>query len=135
MPIEVVSRYSRAEIRASPDKLFVFGDNLTGLGRGGQAKECRGERNAVGITTKFHPGTDPSDFVYDHHLPALRPVIQQQFRKLAEHLRGGGVVVWPADGVGTGLARLPETAPTVMAFIDRCRAHLESIADGNGGAG
>lgn len=126
--IEVVRRYSRAEIRANPEKLFVFGDNLTGLGRGGQARECRGEPNAVGITTKFHPGNDPADFVYDHHLPTLRPMIQAQFRRLAEHLQGGGTVVWPVDGVGTGLARLPETAPTVMAFIDRCRAHLDTFA-------
>lgn len=126
--IEVVRRYSRAEIQANRDKLFVFGDNLTGLGRGGQAKECRGEPNAIGIVTKWHPTNDAGAFFYDHELERVRPFIQASFRRLAEHLQSGGTVVWPADGVGTGLARLNETAPTIARFIERCRAHLESMA-------
>ncbi len=42
MPIETVHRYTRAEIRAPRDALYVFGDNLAGPGFDGQAREARG---------------------------------------------------------------------------------------------
>lgn len=117
-------RYTRADLRANPDRLFVFGDNLSGLGRGGQARECRGEPNAIGIPTKWHPTMDEAAFFTDCALPTLKPIIQGVFRRIDEHMEAGGDIVWPADGVGTGLAQLPSRAPAVLAFIERCRAHL-----------
>ena len=117
-------RYSRAEIQANRDRLYVFGDNMTTLGRGGQAKECRGEPNTVGIVTKWYPSNEPSSFFCDADLEKVRWSIQASFRRLAAHLEAGGDVVWPSDGVGTGLARLKERAPAVAAFIERCRCHL-----------
>jgi hypothetical protein len=124
----VQKRYTRAEIRGNPGRLYVFGDNVARLGRGGQARECRGEPNVVGIVTKWQPATDPAAYFHDHDLDRVRWSIQQDFRTLADHLRSGGDVVWPADGVGTGLARLSSTAPAIADFIERCRKHLASIA-------
>lgn len=121
-----VARYSRAEIRANPDRLYVFGDNVSTLGRGGQAKECRGEPNTVGIPTKWHPMMDEGSFFTDADLPKVRPRIQYEFRRLSEHLATGRDIVWPRDGVGTGLAQLPQRAPAIAAFIDRCRTHLDT---------
>lgn len=123
-----VSRYRREDIRANPDKLYVFGDNFAGVGRGGQAKECRGEPNTVGIVTKWHPTMDAGAFLTDEALPRIRYRYQQDFRRLAEHLAAGGDVVWPRDGVGTGLARLPQSAPAVFDYIQRCFGHLKSFA-------
>jgi hypothetical protein len=118
--VEVI-RYTRAMIRANPKTLYVFGDNMARTGLGGQARECRGEPNAVGIPTKWRPTMDNAAFFRDSDLPKVTPRIQQAFRRLAAHLAEGGTVVWPSDGVGTGLARLPQCAPTIHAYINRCR--------------
>lgn len=123
-----VARYRRSEIQANPDHLYVFGDNVSTLGRGGQARECRGEPNAVGIPTKWHPSMDDAAFFDDSALEKVKPRIQAEFRRLADHLEAGGTVVWPRDGVGTGLADLPRRAPAVAAYIERCRRHLTSVA-------
>jgi hypothetical protein len=45
----------REDLRANPTVLYVFGDNEARTGLGGQAKEMRGEPNAVGIATKASP--------------------------------------------------------------------------------
>ena len=36
--LEVVSRYTDAEVKANPDKIYVFGDNTQRTGKGGQAQ-------------------------------------------------------------------------------------------------
>lgn len=128
MPIEYAKRYTRSEIVANRHKLYVFGDNVSTLGRGGQARECRGEPNTVGIPTKWHPMMDDASFFDDSALEKVRPRIQLEFRVLANHLKSGGIVVIAADGVGTGLAQLPQRAPAVHAYIERCFKHLETFA-------
>ena len=122
--IVFVKRYTRAEIRAHPERLYVFGDNVSTLGRGGQARECRGEPNVVGIPTKWQPTMDDAAFFTDDDLPKVLPRIKDEFRKLEAHLSAGGIVVWPADGIGTGLAELPKRAPAIHAYLERCLAHL-----------
>ncbi len=52
MTLLYIKKYTRAYIRAHPDWLFVFGDNMMRRGFGGQAAEARGEPNAIGIATK-----------------------------------------------------------------------------------
>ncbi|WP_257556503.1 hypothetical protein [Sphingobium sp. CFD-2] len=132
-----VGRYSRDEIRRHPERLYVFGDNVSTLGRGGQARECRGEPNTVGIPTKWHPMMDDESFFCDADLPTIVPRIKAEFRRLDAHLASGGDVVWPSDGVGTGLAQLPRRAPAIAAYIQRCLAHLsrhtiDAALDGEG---
>lgn len=123
--IRIIPFYTRAMIRATPDILYVFGDNVARRGFGGQAKEARGEPNAVGIPTKM----SPEAFLYDtQHLIVKEPIVEA-FVKLAQHLRSGKDIVWPKDGVGTGLARLPFTGPAIFAGIEACREHLFSMAD------
>ena len=121
--IRYVKRYTRSEIRANPNTLYVFGDNLERRGLGGQAKECRGEPNAVGIPTKRSPSMAESSFLSDADFEEVRPIIQAAFRKLASY---DGPIVWPEDGVGTGLAQLPQRAPRIAAFIDRCFEHFKN---------
>lgn len=127
MPVTRIKRYTRADLRGNPHALHVFGDNLCQAGYGGQARECRGEPNAVGIPTKRQPSMDDSAFLTDSDLPIVRPIIQAAFRRLAAHLAAGGTVVLPADGVGTGLAQLHKRAPLIAAYIERCFTHLESF--------
>jgi hypothetical protein len=119
-----IKRYSRDDLKSNPDVLFVFGDNMAGTGLRGQAAACRGEPNAVGLPTKWKPGTKPAHYFTNGSLTAVRPVLNDAFRRLAQHLDSGGDVVWPADGVGTGLAELNERARSIAAYIELCFGHL-----------
>lgn len=112
MPIEIVERYTREEIQANPEKLYVFGDNFQRVGYGGQAAEARDEPNAVGIATKIDPGRVLTDEYFAEVV--LREFVPK-FMLLKTWLETGGTVVWPKDGIGTGLAMLPTAAPKIFA--------------------
>jgi hypothetical protein len=43
----------------------VFGDNGRRIGFGGQAKEMRGEPNAIGVATNWEPSNRPNAFFSD----------------------------------------------------------------------
>ena len=51
----IVKLYTRKDIQADRSKVYIFGDNFARYGRGGQARECRGELNCIGIPTKRSP--------------------------------------------------------------------------------
>lgn len=118
---------TRADIRASPDTLFVFGDNMKERGLGGQARQMRGEPNAVGIPTKWNPTMEEDAFFIDSDLPAVQGLIDERFDKLVAHMKRGGRVVWPANGIGTGLADLQRRAPRIWAHIEQRRKALPAI--------
>jgi len=123
MPVETVHRYTREMLQQRPGDLFLFGDNMSRVGRGGQAFACRGEPNAVGLPTLWSPGI----FFCDNDIvfADVRIAIDEAISKLRRHLRNGGTIVLPADGVGTGLARLPEMAPKIHAYI---QSELDSLS-------
>ncbi|MGG5810885.1 hypothetical protein [Falsiroseomonas sp. CW058] len=117
-------RISPALCRAHPDSIFLFGDNLEGRGMKGQAA-IRGQPNAVGIPTKRRPAMTPDSFFSDRDLPEVEAACRGAFVRCynAPHL---GWDVWiPADGLGTGLAQLPERAPAILAYINGWIARLE----------
>jgi hypothetical protein len=95
-------------------------------GFGGQAKEMRGEPNAVGIPTKWKPDMTPEAFFKDEDFDAIVPRIKSAFVRLKVHQMEGGIIVWPEAGIGTGLANLKKSAPKIWALIDLCRHNLES---------
>ena len=105
----------------------MFGDNLLRIGYGGQARVARGEMNAIGIVTKASPSTYFTDTAEDFN--ASKQPIVQAFVILAQHLRNGHDVVWPKDGVGTGLVQLNVRAPEIADAIERCRIALFSMAN------
>lgn len=115
---------ARADLRAARQRLFVFGDNMKERGFGGQAREMRGEPNAVGIPTKWYPDNKDASFFCSSDLPACRDLIEARFLRLADHLKAGGDVVWPAAGLGTGRADLRLRAPRIWDFIEARRARL-----------
>lgn len=117
----IIDRYTRSLIKANPTTLFVFGDNLARVGFGGQAAEARGCPNAVGIPTKISPSEYIFDDMVEADLDRFKIPIIQAFVILRQHLRSGGNIVWPKDGVGTGLARLPTTAPRLHKAIEGCK--------------
>ncbi len=112
--VQYVKRYTRDFAQRNPDKLFVFGDNLAQQGTGGQARELRGEPNALGIPTKRLPSYSSEAFLKDTDFVNVKPFIDRAIQKIADFK---GIVIFPSDGVGTGLAKLPETAPKIYRYI------------------
>lgn len=116
---------TRQMLRSEPTTLFVFGDNMVHRGLGGQAKEMRGEPNAVGIPTKLLPGMHNTDFFRDEDYERAKTKIDAAFVRLFAHAANGGEIVWPKDGIGTGLAELPTRAPKIWKLIEENRSALE----------
>lgn len=113
----------REDLTANPDVMYVFGDNMIRAGLGGQAKAMRGEPNAVGVPTK----QSPCEFLSDADFERVKPVLDKEFKTIKQHLKIGGVVVLPIDGIGTGLARLDVVAPKIMAYINGWIEKLEKL--------
>lgn len=113
----------RSDLRDNPNRWYVFGDNITRTGYGGQAAEMRGEPNALGIPTKYSPAKfldDDRDFLflagsYVDSFKALNLILDHQD------------LVWPYDGIGTGLARMKAVAPRcwelLQCFINNLEQH------------
>jgi len=127
MPFRTEMFITRHMVRTDRNTLFVFGDNMRGIGRGGQAGAMRGEPNTVGIPTKWSPYTTPNAYFTDRDFDVVSPVIRGRFQLLIDHIDAGSDVVWPAHGVGTGRAELQGRAPRIWALINSLRAHLEGI--------
>jgi hypothetical protein len=105
-------------LRQHPDITFVFGDNVLRVGMGGQAKEMRGEPNALGIPTKYSPGMGEQDFFSDRNAARIvKLYILAPMLRLMRELQAGRDVAFPADGIGTGLSQLPTRAPQINNLI------------------
>uniref|UniRef100_A0AB74UMK2 DUF7831 domain-containing protein n=1 Tax=Caulobacter phage BL57 TaxID=3348355 RepID=A0AB74UMK2_9VIRU len=121
MPVLFQHRIYREDLNRNREVLYVFGDNLVRLGMGGQAGHMRGEPNAVGVATKRAPGMHASDF-FDNDpvsVDAQCRIIDEDMRPLFEHVRKGGIVIWPSEGIGTGLSELPVRSPATAAYIEQ----------------
>lgn len=127
--IEYRDFITRKMLVAERDKLFVFGDNLARKGLGGQAKEMRGEPNALGIPTKRYPGMEMKDFLYDADFVEWANTVHPIMQKLSEHIKSGGTVVWPTRGIGTGLARLKWTSPKIFVILTEFENDLRELAE------
>lgn len=115
MKVEFKDFITRTEVRTNRNKLYVFGDNLLKIGYGGQAKEMRGEWNTIGIPTK----KSPHEFFSDNDYDRVAPLIKLKFEEIWYYLRQYEyIVVIPSDGIGTGLADLPNKAPRIWAVVE-----------------
>ena len=112
----------RRDLKANPDVQYLFGDNLAEKGKGGQAKEMRGEPNAIGIPTKKRPSMGKDAFFTDKELAANKKAIDKAFAKID---RSKPVVI-PSAGLGTGLAGLKSKAPKTFEYLESKIAELES---------
>jgi hypothetical protein len=113
MPIEYRSgMILREHLRKQPKAIFVFGDNMRRVGLGGQAKEMRGEPNALGVATLYAPGQP----YRNGDLFALEAVLKDLLC-VAENLANNRTVIVPVSGIGTGYARLPQAYPALHQMI------------------
>lgn len=97
--------------RQNPDTIYVFGDNMIGKGCAGQA-QIRYEKNSFGIPTKRLPSMNSDAFFSDREdeTECLRLNLQQLLRLK----RSGKKVVFPENGLGTGLAKMEEKSPLLF---------------------
>lgn len=127
MPLLFQKFVDREDLRRNPDVLYVFGDNCKRVGLGGQARAMRGEPNAVGVATKYSPqycyGNSPAE------VEAQNRTIDVDMKPLFEKLKTGGIVIWPTDGIGTGLANLPRVSPDTFAYLQQKMAALIRTAE------
>jgi len=124
--IVYMTHYTRQDLRANPDVVYVFGDNVAGKGLGGQAAAARGEPNAFGIFTK----QSPSEYFSDADFQNVLPVLNYQFDLLRQMLAAGKIVVWPYSGIGTGLADLSRKSPLIWRALNDLCASL-TITNGH----
>lgn len=113
MPLIYQHRIYRLDLKGNPNVLYVFGDNEDRVGNGGQAGEMRGEPNAIGVATLHSPVRPFSDGTYHHNCE----VLDTDFKPIFAALKAGKIVVFPNDGIGTGIADMPRRAPRTFAYL------------------
>lgn len=120
MPVLFQRIIVRSDLHANRNALYLFGDNEERRGMGGQAKEMRGEPNALGVRTKRAPGMNERAFWSDDDYDRCVSMIEEDFGRAFRALWAGKVIVLPSDGIGTGYAELPVRAPRVYkAVVDK----------------
>lgn len=122
---------SRKDVQQNRDRLYVFGDNDCRKGYGGQAKEMRGESNSIGVRVKKRPSNDITAYYTDKEYTYNISKIYQDFKKIKEVIAAGRIIVFPSDGIGTGLARLKQFAPNTLKYINEHIKNLERIYNEN----
>jgi len=123
MPLILQSRIYRADLKANPGVLYVFGDNERRYGLGGQAAEMRNEPNAVGVATLHAPGV----FWTDENAAIQCAVISDDMAPLFDALRTGRTVIFPLDGIGTGLADLARRSPITFNHLQQRVGELKAF--------
>lgn len=103
--------WSRESVQADPNRLYLFGDNLTKKGQAGQA--CiRGLPNAYGIPTKRLPRMTPESF-FEDGVQADKQAIDEAIAQMPTHYEQVVVHV----GLGRGLAQLDKKAPVLYRHM------------------
>lgn len=110
--------------------IFLFGDNMLREGRGGQAREMRGEINTIGVPTKWRPTRRATAYFSDADWDyiGVQLSVKSAFVSAQMFLDAGFDIVIPTDGLGTGLADLPHRAPRIHAAIEQLIKDLETYA-------
>lgn len=111
--VEVVTKYSDTDLKNNLNKIYIFGDNMQRVGTGGQA-QIRNNPNAFGIVTKIKPTMNSDAFMSDKDLEKNKQIIDSDILKIKAQNK---TVVFPKNGLGTGLAKLKEKAPQTYEYL------------------
>jgi hypothetical protein len=114
--IILINKFTPKLVRENIDIIFVFGDNLSEKGKGGQAV-IRDFKNTIGVPTKKYPSNHKSSFMTDDELKQNKIVINKAFTKIITKIKEGHYIALPAGGLGTGLAKLAEKAPETNKYL------------------
>jgi len=112
--------YTIGMLSANPKKLYVFGDNTIRAGRGGQAviRDCF---NAVGVATKRLPSVGDSSYYADTQsdYKALTNDLFNLSKVMTSPEFQGWTIVFPKDGLGTGLSEMPQRSPFLFDVMSK----------------
>ena len=103
----------------NPNYLFIFGDNDLGYGKKGQAI-IRDEINSIGIPTKKEPNYKKTSYYTDEELEENKNKIDNAIENIIKKINNDKIydtVVFPNDGLGTGLADLPKLSPLTFEYL------------------
>lgn len=121
---------TRADVQNNKDKIFIFGDNDQRTGFGGQAKEMRGEQNTIGIRVKKSPSMNNYSFYTDAEYTNNVNKINEDLNKLST-IAYGKIIIFPSNGIGTGMAKLNITAPNTFNYLNNSLKQRFNINNGN----
>lgn len=116
MNVEICRQpYDGILLSSYPDKIFVFGDNMKRYGKRGQAS-IRDYPNAFGVATKRYPSMEAWAFFSDKEdeLEFVRNDLRNLYRLGQEK-----TIVFPAAGIGTGLADMKNKSPKVWSYMNQ----------------
>ena len=115
MIVKKIKRYSVEMCENNPKCLFIFGCNLLKVGLGGQAiiRKCP---NAYGIPTKKLPSQLANSYFSDSDYEENIEHIKKAIDEIPTNYKA---IIFPTDGLGTGLADLPNKAPKTYAFLNK----------------
>lgn len=121
--MKIVARLEPYLCRANPNKIYVFEDNLIKKGKAGQA--CiRDEPNAFGIPTKRLPAITKEAFFSDREDEFK--AVTEAFKELIE-IAAYKEVIFPAAGLGTGLAKMEQYSPKLFKHLNLLiKTHFDS---------
>ena len=110
--------YNEKQCIENPMSIYVFGDNVQRVGNGGQA-QIRHRTNSIGVATKRAPLMDDKAFYNDSFgdLKSLINDIDQLYSIHNSNTYDHMNLIFPKDGLGTGLSELPKRAPMINKML------------------
>lgn len=117
MQIQVIDWYNRKLVIDNPDKIFIFGENEEQQGkkeRGAGQAIIRDLPNTFGFRTKKSIYEHWSDENYSHNIICIEADIERLLKLSKSH-----TLVFPKNGLGTGLSRLPLMAPKSFLYLSK----------------
>ena len=118
MTVEIQDEwYSLKQCSENRNKLFVFGDNTIGIGEAGQAS-IRTAENSIGLATKILPSNSPDAYFQDNE--KCQQIVMDELDKIILICESGkyDTIVFPSDGLGTGLSMMPKKAPELFKWMN-----------------
>ena len=110
--------YSVEQCLNNPQNLYVFGDNTIRVGKGGQA-QIRDCANSFGIATKRYPTMEDNAFFIDDDSMSDLDYILADIEELHNIKDQYENIVFPYDGLGTGLSKMPTSCPLTFQVMNR----------------
>lgn len=129
--VKYMKYITKHDVKHMPNAIFVFGDNDARSGLGGQAREMRGEPNAIGVRVKKSPSMAPTSFYRDEEYYTNINKIAEDLLRLHQ-MSQGKTIIFPEDGIGTGMAMLDQTAPMTFNYLSERLNSVFGIKNGSG---
>lgn len=118
--------WTREIVETNPNWLFIYGDNNIKKGLGGQAI-IRGLPNTLGVPTKKYPSNAINSFYTDFEYIDNIKRIRKAINKIIKNEYKYEYIIFPENGLGTGLADLPTKAPKTYAYLTKAIEKIKKI--------